>query len=55
VLGSHLLELRTALSQAYAAAGRPTPISAEPTITARATPIKAAHLTELRLFIHALE
>ena len=39
----HLLEMRDALAEAYAAAGRPVP------------PIRAAHVTELHAAVVALE
>lgn len=54
VLRQHLLDLRTALAQAYQAAGKPTPTYAEP-IVAGQTTIKASHLTELRNLVRALE
>ena len=43
------------LAEAYAAGGRPAPAYADPTVTAGATAIKAAHLMELREARAALE
>lgn len=54
VLKEHLTDLRTALTQAYQAAGRTPPGFAE-TIVARETLIKASHINELRTFVRALE
>jgi hypothetical protein len=51
----HLTELRTALQEAYAAAKRPTPAFTDPTIVAGSTLIRAAHVTELRDAVVALE
>jgi hypothetical protein len=51
----HLVELRTALTQVFTAAGRPAPTFAEPTITARSTPIRASHLSELRTLVRSAE
>ena len=50
----HILELRTALEEAYAAAMEPPPTYADPGLNA-GTSILAAHVTELRTFIVALE
>ena len=50
----HLLELREALAAAYAAAGGPAPAHADPALP-EGTVIRAAHLTELRAAIVALE
>lgn len=52
----HLLNLRTALGEAYLAAGHSAPTyTVDPTtITAGETPIKAAHLTELRTLVQSL-
>ena len=52
----HLLELRFALGAAYAAAGRPAPpwTDAAPPVGGR-TPIRAAHLMELRAAVIALQ
>jgi hypothetical protein len=50
-----LLELRTALNQAYEAAGQ-TPLTySDPTIVAELAVIKAVHLNELRAGVRALE
>jgi hypothetical protein len=53
----HLLDLRTALDQAYAAAVPPKTHApyTDPTITSGATPIKASHLSELRSLVRGLE
>jgi hypothetical protein len=55
VLGLDLQELRTALEQAYKAAGRspPSPYT-DPNLTA-GTLIRAVHITELRTFVRQLE
>jgi hypothetical protein len=50
----HLSGLRAALAEVFAAVGRPLPL-AEPAITARVTPIRASHLTELRMAVDFLE
>ena len=52
----HLLELRFALEAAYAAAGRPAPpwTDAAPPVGGR-TPIRAAHLMELRAAVITLQ
>jgi len=49
------LELRSALAAAYAALGRRVPSWTDATPTAGATPIRAAHLMELRAAATALE
>ncbi|HSB68098.1 MAG TPA: hypothetical protein VLT62_02015 [Candidatus Methylomirabilis sp.] len=54
VKASCLTDLRVALKQACAAAGRAAPTFTD-TVTARTTPIKASHLTELRTFVRNLE
>jgi hypothetical protein len=51
----HLLDLRTALTEADQAAGRSGPTYAEPSIVAGQTTIKASHLSELRAFVRNLE
>ena len=51
----HLLELRTALAAAYAAAGRAAPGWTDAAPVSGATPIRAAHVTELRAAVLALE
>ena len=51
----HLTELRAALSEAYAAAGRAAPAYTDPVVTPGATVIRAAHLMELRAAVAALE
>ena len=49
------VELRTALADAYAAAGQPAPRWTDAAPAAGATPIRAAHLMELRAAVTALE
>ena len=51
----HLTELRVALDEAYAAAGRPAPDYTDPMVTAGETVIKASHVMELRAAVAALE
>ena len=51
----HLLELRSALAAAYAAAGRVAPRWTDAAPVGGATPIRAAHLMELRGAVLALE
>jgi hypothetical protein len=50
----HLTDLRTALQQAYAAAKQPPPSFGE-SLTVRVTPVRAAHIEELRSAVLALE
>ena len=52
---AHLLELREALAAAYAASGRAAPGWTDAAPAAETTPIRAAHLTELRAAVLALE
>ena len=52
---AHLLDLREALSAAYAAAGRAAPRWTDASPAAGSTPIRAAHVTELRAAVLALE
>ena len=52
---AHLLELREALAEAYAAAGRSAPRWTDAVPVGGTTPIRAAHLTELRAAAVALE
>ncbi len=52
---AHLLELRSALDEAYGAAGRTAPRWTDVAPVAGVTPIRAAHLTELRAAVVALE
>ena len=52
---AHLLEPRQALAAAYAAAGRAAPTSSDVGPVAGTTPIRAAHLMELRAAVLALE
>jgi hypothetical protein len=51
----HLLELQTALDQAYQAAGRTPPTYSDPTVVAGLTIISAIQLNELRTTVRALE
>ena len=51
----HLVELREALAAAYTAAGRAVPRWTDAAPTAGTTPIRAAHLMELRAAVTALE
>lgn len=51
----HLLELRQALAEAYRAAGRTAPRWTDPLPALATTPIRAAHLMELRAAVVALE
>ena len=50
----HVTQLRTALSEAYAAAGRPSPTYTDAGLVAGYS-IKAAHINELRDAVVALE
>ena len=50
-----MTELRAALAEAYAAAGRAAPDYSDPVVTAGVTVIRAAHLMELRAAVAALE
>jgi hypothetical protein len=51
----HFTELRTALSQAYPAAGQTAPSFTDSAISPGLTIIKAVHLNELRSAVGALE
>ena len=51
----HITQMRTALSQAYQAAGRTPPTYSEPSLIAGQTPIRAAHIAELRAAVLALQ
>jgi hypothetical protein len=46
--------MRTALSQAYLAAGRTAPTFSDSPLTAGATYVRAAHIAELRAAVVAL-
>jgi len=50
----HLTELRTALDQAYQAAGQTPPTYTDSAVVAGLTVIKAIHLNELRTAVRAL-
>ena len=51
----HLTELRAALGEAYAAAGRPAPGYTDAAVTAGVTAMRAVQLQELRAAVAALE
>lgn len=51
----HVLELRSALAEAYAASGQAVPRWTDASPPAGTTPIRAAHVTELRAAVLALE
>jgi hypothetical protein len=51
----HLVELRTALNEAYAAALKATPTYTDSTIVVQSTLIRVVHITELRTAVVALE
>ena len=51
----HVVELRTALGQAYAAAGTASPTYTDATLETGQTAGKRAHLIELRNAVRALE
>jgi hypothetical protein len=53
--GVHFTELRTALNQAYEAAGQPVPAFTDATLAPGVTPIKATHLNDLREAVRLLE
>ena len=50
----HVQELRTALAEAYAAAGRTAPAFTDATIVQGASVVRAVHIAELRAAIVAL-
>jgi hypothetical protein len=50
----HIVELRSALAQAYAAAGRAAPQYTDPGLGA-ATTVRAVHVAELRGGVRGLE
>jgi hypothetical protein len=54
VLAAHVSELRTALGQAYTAAGQTPPVYTDPGLTAGTT-IRAVHIAELRANVVTLE
>ena len=51
----HLLELRSALGEAYVAAGRPAPAYSDAAVTPGVAAMRAVHLLELRRAVLALE
>ena len=51
----HVTELRTALQQAYTAAGQVAPAFTDPSIVAASTLIRATHIQELRAAVITLE
>ena len=51
----HFTELRRALAETYAQAGRIQPAYTDPTLTPGVTTVKAAHLNELRDSLRALQ
>ena len=51
----HLLDLRSALAEAYAAAGRTVPSWTNAAPVAGVTPLRGSHLMELRAAVLALE
>ena len=51
----HLTELRTALEEAYAVAGRTAPEFTDPAIVRGVTAIRTVHVTELQEAVRALE
>ncbi len=53
VLAAQIAELRTALAAVYAAAGQQVPTYTDPAIVARQTPVRAAHINELRAAVVA--
>jgi glucose/arabinose dehydrogenase len=54
-LAIHIVDLRTAIADAYLAAGQDAPEYTEPTLQPQSTVIKAAHIIELRSAILTLE
>ena len=52
---AHVTDLRTALNQAYQAAGRALPTYTDPTLAPGGATIKAIHLDELRTAVSALQ
>ena len=44
----HIVELRTALMEAYAVTPAPPPVFTDPQITPGVTTVKAVHITEIR-------
>ena len=51
----HVIELRTALDEAYQATGLPLPMYTDQNVTVGETLIRAIHLEELRAAVRALE
>jgi hypothetical protein len=50
----HVTQMRTALTQAYQAAGRTAPSFSDPSLTAGLTAVRAAHIAKLRAAVLAL-
>jgi hypothetical protein len=55
VTTTHFLELRSALQDAYVAAGQAAPTYTDPVLTPQLTFIKAAHINELCVAVAFLE
>jgi hypothetical protein len=55
VLAVHVSDLRAALGEVYTAAQRTHPTYTDPTLTPTSTVVKAAHITELRAAVIAIE
>ena len=51
----HVAELRTALTEAYAAAGRTAPTFTDPALTTGVTLVRAVHISEIRSALLAIE
>jgi hypothetical protein len=51
----HVTDLRTALQEAYSAAGMTLPTYADPELTSGVTLARAAHIAELRNAVIAIE
>jgi hypothetical protein len=51
----HVADLRTALEQAYDAAGQSAPVFTDPSLIPQTTTIRAIHISELRGAVLALE
>jgi hypothetical protein len=51
----HITELRSALDAVYDALAIARPTYTDPTLTAGSTPLKAAHISELRTAVLAVQ